>query len=67
MPWFHFMDVMFYFSINFEAGRGSLIAIVGQVGCGKSSIISALLGEMQKQHGTVTVNVCICLFVEGDE
>jgi len=43
-------------NISFEAGRGSLIAIVGQVGSGKSSIISALLGEMQKKHGTVTVN-----------
>ena len=40
-----------------EIGRESLVAIVGQVGSGKSSVISALLGEMQKQHGTVTVNV----------
>ena len=61
------MGFMFYLSINLEVGRGSLIAIVGQVGSGKSSIISALLGEMQKKHGTVTVNVCICSFVENDE
>nr|XP_046270771.1 multidrug resistance-associated protein 1 [Scatophagus argus] len=34
---------------------GSLVAVVGHVGSGKSSLLSALLGEMDKLEGTVTV------------
>lgn len=30
---------------------GQLVAVVGQVGAGKSSLLSALLGEMEKLHG----------------
>uniref|UniRef100_A0A8C0HFM2 Multidrug resistance-associated protein 1 n=1 Tax=Chelonoidis abingdonii TaxID=106734 RepID=A0A8C0HFM2_CHEAB len=41
--------------INFTVPEGSLIAIVGQVGCGKSSLLSALLGEMDKREGYVAV------------
>ncbi|XP_043350056.1 multidrug resistance-associated protein 1 isoform X3 [Dermochelys coriacea] len=41
--------------INFIVPEGSLIAIVGQVGCGKSSLLSALLGEMDKKEGYVAV------------
>ncbi|NXI71277.1 MRP1 protein, partial [Anseranas semipalmata] len=33
--------------------EGSLVAVVGQVGSGKSSFLSALLGEMEKLEGTV--------------
>lgn len=36
---------------------GSLVAIVGHVGCGKSSLVSALLGEMEKLEGEVAVKV----------
>ena len=32
---------------------GELIAVVGQVGCGKTSLINALLGEMMLQKGEV--------------
>ncbi|XP_048349014.1 multidrug resistance-associated protein 1-like isoform X2 [Sphaerodactylus townsendi] len=32
--------------------EGSLVAIVGQVGAGKSSFLSAVLGEMEKIEGT---------------
>uniref|UniRef100_A0A8B9P1J9 Multidrug resistance-associated protein 1 n=1 Tax=Apteryx owenii TaxID=8824 RepID=A0A8B9P1J9_APTOW len=42
-------------SINFTVPEGSLIAVVGQVGCGKSSLLSALLGEMDKKEGCVVV------------
>ncbi|XP_040430566.1 multidrug resistance-associated protein 1 isoform X1 [Cygnus olor] len=42
-------------SINFAVPEGSLIAVVGQVGCGKSSLLSALLGEMDKKEGYVVV------------
>ncbi|CAH1274299.1 ABCC1 [Branchiostoma lanceolatum] len=41
--------------INFAVPDGSLVAVVGQVGAGKSSLLSALLGEMEKQQGYVAV------------
>jgi len=33
------------------------MAVVGSVGAGKSSLISAMLGEMEKLRGSVTVKV----------
>ena len=33
------------------------MAVVGTVGCGKSSLISAMLGEMEKVTGTVNTRV----------
>ena len=44
-------------SINLQVPRSSLLAVVGQVGVGKSSIVSAILGEMEKLYGHVTVRV----------
>ncbi|XP_032066135.1 canalicular multispecific organic anion transporter 2 isoform X2 [Thamnophis elegans] len=41
--------------INWLVPTGSLVAVVGQVGCGKSSLVSALLGEMEKLSGDVAV------------
>ncbi|XP_044159893.1 multidrug resistance-associated protein 1-like isoform X2 [Bufo gargarizans] len=41
--------------INITIPDGSLVAVVGQVGCGKSSLLSALLGEMEKKEGFVSV------------
>lgn len=38
---------------------GSLVAVVGTVGSGKSSLLQALLGEMEKIKGTVTIKVII--------
>ncbi|XP_072760183.1 multidrug resistance-associated protein 1 isoform X2 [Anoplolepis gracilipes] len=40
-------------NINFHVEQGQLVAIVGTVGSGKSSLISALLGEMEKLNGKV--------------
>ncbi|KAF5296656.1 hypothetical protein FQR65_LT10196 [Abscondita terminalis] len=40
-------------NINFKCEKRHLTAIVGKVGCGKSSLISALLGEMNKISGFV--------------
>ncbi|XP_073435917.1 ATP-binding cassette sub-family C member 3 isoform X3 [Dendrobates tinctorius] len=42
-------------SIDLLVPSGSLVAIVGHVGCGKSSLVSALLGEMEKVEGEVAV------------
>ncbi|XP_067333226.1 multidrug resistance-associated protein 1 isoform X2 [Channa argus] len=41
--------------INVSIPEGSLVAVVGHVGSGKSSLLSALLGEMDKLEGTVAV------------
>ncbi|KAJ6662481.1 hypothetical protein lerEdw1_011895 [Lerista edwardsae] len=38
--------------LNLEIPEGSLVAIVGQVGAGKSSLLSAVLGEMERIEGT---------------
>ncbi|XP_023560437.1 multidrug resistance-associated protein 1 isoform X2 [Octodon degus] len=41
--------------ITFSVPEGTLVAVVGQVGCGKSSLLSALLAEMDKLEGHVTL------------
>ena len=43
--------------VNFEVKAGELVAVVGQVGTGKSSLIQALLGEMEKTDGQVSIKV----------
>lgn len=43
-------------NINLSVPRGSLIAIVGAVGAGKSSLLNALLGEISKTAGQVKVS-----------
>lgn len=42
--------------INLSINQGELVGVVGTVGSGKSSIMSALLGEIQKTNGKVLVN-----------
>jgi ABC-type multidrug transport system fused ATPase/permease subunit len=37
---------------NFSLPRGTCTAIIGKVGCGKSSLLSAMLGEMYSMPGT---------------
>ncbi|KAK0425341.1 hypothetical protein QR680_009150 [Steinernema hermaphroditum] len=41
---------------NLRVRRGELIAVVGKVGAGKSSLLSAFLGEMTKTAGDVHVD-----------
>ncbi|XP_032125529.1 multidrug resistance-associated protein 1 isoform X2 [Sapajus apella] len=41
--------------ITFSIPEGALVAVVGQVGCGKSSLLSALLAEMEKVEGHVAI------------
>lgn len=35
--------------------QGEFIGIMGSVGCGKSSLYAAILAELNKQHGTISV------------
>ena len=37
--------------------EGQLVAVVGPVGAGKSSLLSAFLGEMKKLKGTASLRV----------
>ncbi|XP_068825784.1 multidrug resistance-associated protein 1-like [Capricornis sumatraensis] len=39
--------------LNIKIPEGALVAVVGQVGSGKSSVLSAILGEMEKLKGVV--------------
>ncbi|KAI1286896.1 ATP-binding cassette sub-family C member 3 [Halotydeus destructor] len=42
--------------INVQFEKKKLVAVVGTVGSGKSSLISALLGEMKKVNGKVNIS-----------
>ncbi|KAF9968528.1 hypothetical protein BGZ70_002765 [Mortierella alpina] len=42
-------------NITLRIPDGHLTAIAGRIGQGKSSLLSAIMGEMYKLHGTVTV------------
>jgi ATP-binding cassette subfamily C (CFTR/MRP) protein 1 len=48
--------------INFECKPGELIAVVGGVGCGKSSFINAVLGEVRELTGTTSVKGNLAYF-----
>ena len=45
--------IPFIHDVNFSIRRGSLTAIVGNVGSGKSSLLSAIIGEMVRVSGEV--------------
>uniref|UniRef100_A0A9J7XDR5 ATP-binding cassette, sub-family C (CFTR/MRP), member 8b n=1 Tax=Cyprinus carpio carpio TaxID=630221 RepID=A0A9J7XDR5_CYPCA len=51
-------------NIDIKVPFGQLTMIVGQVGCGKSSLLLAALGEMQKISGNITWNniLTACVF-----
>ncbi|KAH9503693.1 Multidrug resistance-associated protein 1, partial [Bulinus truncatus] len=42
-------------NINISIDDGSLVGIVGAVGTGKSSLLSAMLGDLEKTQGKVTI------------
>uniref|UniRef100_A0A803T3C2 ATP binding cassette subfamily C member 2 n=1 Tax=Anolis carolinensis TaxID=28377 RepID=A0A803T3C2_ANOCA len=42
-------------SVNLEIPCGSLLAVVGPVGSGKSSLVSAMLGEMENIKGHINI------------
>nr|XP_046230695.1 multidrug resistance-associated protein 1-like isoform X2 [Scatophagus argus] len=41
--------------INMKVQTGSLVAVVGHVGSGKSSLLSAMLGEMERRSGFISI------------
>ena len=54
--------LVFRCSVNMNIPSGSLVAVVGQVGCGKTTLLSALLGETERLSGKVYVKVCLNFF-----
>lgn len=44
-------------NVNLSIPRGSLVVVVGPVASGKSSLLSALLGEMHKTSGEASINL----------
>lgn len=43
-------------NITLEVGRNELLAVIGTVGCGKSSLLSALAGDMRVTGGKVRMS-----------
>ncbi|XP_074867332.1 ATP-binding cassette sub-family C member 6 isoform X3 [Carettochelys insculpta] len=52
--------------INLTVPRGCLLAVVGQVGAGKSSLLSALLGELQQLDGYVAMKGTVAYVPQQD-
>ncbi|KAF8788621.1 Canalicular multispecific organic anion transporter 2 like protein [Argiope bruennichi] len=48
-------DLPFLRDISMSVTRGSLVAVVGPVGSGKSALFSAILGEMHAAEGAVRI------------
>ncbi|KAG8788253.1 hypothetical protein FRC12_014784 [Ceratobasidium sp. 428] len=42
--------------VDLSARKGELIGVLGPVGCGKTSLLSAILGKMVRAEGTVKVH-----------
>ncbi|VDK68798.1 unnamed protein product, partial [Cylicostephanus goldi] len=53
LSFFSFVIKIIFKDVNFTAAKGTFIAVVGKVGSGKSSLLSALLGEMGKLRGRI--------------
>lgn len=43
-------------NLSLRAQPGTLVAVVGQVGAGKSSLLQAILGELPPESGSIQVN-----------
>lgn len=51
--------------INLSVRKGELLAVLGKVGDGKSSLLSAILGEMYRSDGSVVVRGRTAYFSQG--
>lgn len=58
---FSWGDELILKNINLRIPEGSLVAVVGSIGSGKSSLISALLGDVPKVSGRVNIKVILKL------
>ncbi|KAK8395732.1 hypothetical protein O3P69_005668 [Scylla paramamosain] len=52
------------FDINLSIEKGKLIGVCGSIGAGKSSLISAICGDMKVQNGSVQVNGHLALVTQ---
>ncbi|KYR03153.1 ABC transporter C family protein [Tieghemostelium lacteum] len=50
--------------INLKVNKGELIAVVGRVGSGKSSLVSALIGDLEKKSGSLAISGSIALVTQ---
>ena len=51
--------------VNLEVKKGELLAIIGRVGDGKSSLLGAMLGEMTRSEGKVTIRGDVAYFSQS--
>lgn len=51
--------------IDVSVKKGELLAVIGRVGDGKSSLLGAMLGEMTRSEGTVTMRGEIAYFSQN--
>merc|ERR1719237_661266 len=49
------------FGLNLSVGRGELVGVAGAVGSGKTSLVSAIMGEMKLKEGRVGINGSLAL------
>ena len=49
------------FDLNLSVGRGELVGVAGAVGSGKTSSVSAIMGEMKLKEGRVGINGSLAL------
>ena len=46
--------------LNLKVKQGQLIGIIGKVGCGKSSLLHAIMAEITKTFGSIKINAEVC-------
>ena len=51
--------------IEFECKPGEFVAVIGGVGCGKSSFINVILGEVRRVLGEISVNGKLAYFSQA--